>query len=260
VTPTSENAKALSAEYYRRRSQLVRARWLLATLIPFSIGLLVVFSLAEGWVVRWLLSSNLGLGGLAATFIAIVAFLAIYCVGMARVTLHMVYHIEHAGVARTAVIGAFLVAYVFVFTKLPSPQTVFPLAAGKLFSIFLFFRFWQSQLAETRLRARTLTSPRVFIVSFRAFLVSVWVVIACFLLCALGFALALASMHPVIDLDGWEGLMLLATFYFLFRIFVRNPNAHALPSFIFPRWRRSKPFNPWRATHPKEADFSQMAA
>lgn len=230
MTSTSENAKILSAEYYRRRKQLVRARWLLATLIPLSIALLVMLSLAEGWVVRWLLSSSLGTVGLLGTFAAIGAFLATYCIGMARVTLHVVYHIEHSGVARTAVIGAFLVAYIFVFTKLPSPQTVFPLAAGKLLSIFLFFRFWRSQLAEMRLRARSHASPRVFIVSFRAFLVSMWVVMACFLLCALGFALALASMHPIIDLEGWEGLMLLFTFYFLFRIFVRNPNAHALPS------------------------------
>ncbi len=229
MNPAPDNSKGLSAEYYKRRSQLVRARWLLATLIPVSIALLVTLSLAEGWVVRWLLSTPTGWGRLAAVLAGIAAFLAIYCLGMARVALHIVYHIEHAGVARTAVIAAFLVAYVFVFTKLPSPQTVLPLAAGKLLSIFLFFRFWQSQLSETRLRLRAHVSPRVFIVSLEAFLVCAWVVMACFLLCALGFALALASVHPVIEFEGWEGLMLLGTFYFLFRIFVRNPNAHALP-------------------------------
>jgi len=242
VNPVPDTVKALSAEYYRRRSQLVRARWLLATLIPTSIAFLVLLSLAEGWVVRWLLQANLSVGGLIGVFAGTAMFLGVYCVGMARVSLHIVYHIEHAGIARTAVISAFLIAYIFVFTKLPSPQTVFPLAAGKLLSIFLFFRFWQSQLAQTRLSTRAHISPRVFIVSFDAFFVCLWVVLACFLLCALGFALALASVHPIIDLEGWEGLMLLSTFYFLFRIFVRNPNAHPVPAFISPKPSRIKPF------------------
>jgi hypothetical protein len=235
MNPAQETLKVLSVEYYRRRSQLVRARWLLVTLIPTSIVFLVLLSLAEGWVVRWLLQARLEVGELVGILLGTALFLAVYCFGMARVTLHIVYHIEHSGFARTAVISAFIVAYVFVFMKLPSPQTVFPLAAGKLLSIFLFFRFWQSQLAQTRLSMRSQVSPRVFIVSFEAFLGCLWVVVACFLLCALGFALALASVHPIIDLDGWEGLMLLSTFYFLFWIFARNPNAHRIPMFIAPK-------------------------
>jgi len=227
--PPGHFARAHSADYYRRRRQLVRARWLLATILPASIGLLVVLCLAEGWALRFILLTPLPWGGLLGMCACIVLFLAIYSVSMARVALHIVYHIERSGFARTAVSVAFVIAYVFVFTKLPAPQTVLPLAAGKLFSVFLFFRFWQSQLSEARLRLRSHTPPRIFLVSRQAFLVCRWVVMACFLLCALGFALALVSVHPIIDMEGWEGLMLLGTFYFLFRIFVRNPNAYALP-------------------------------
>lgn len=226
---TAVASRARSAEYYRRRSQLVRARWLLATLVPASIALLVTLCLAETWAVRWLILTPLPLGHLTAACAAIALFLAVYCVGMARVALHIVYHIEHAGVARTAVSVAFIAAYVVVFTKVPSPQAVLPLAAAKLLSVFLFFRFWQSQLAWARLSWRTPAHApaRLFLVDFRAFLVCRWVMLACFLLCALSFALALVSVHPVIDMKGWEGLILLGTFFFLFRFFVQNPNAHA---------------------------------
>jgi hypothetical protein len=216
----------MSAEYYRRRSQLVRARLLLATLLPAAIALLVALSLVESGVVQWLTTAPFTPLSLALFTLGMAVFLFLYSLGLARVTLQIVYHTEHSGIARAVVTCAFIAAYIFVFLKLPSPQIILSLAMSKLFSVFLFFRFWQSQLSFSRLSSRYPIEARSFLLEWRAFFKCRWVVMASFLLCSLGFAMALASLHPVIQLGAWESTMLLGTFFLLFRIFAQNPNAH----------------------------------
>lgn len=216
-----------SAEYTRRKSQLVRARGWLIGLVTLSVFLLVILSVLESWTVRVLLSSPVTPFELISILVLLGFFLLTYCVVLTRVALHISYHVENARVAKTFVTTLCLLGYLFVLTVVPSPQPVIFLAASKLLSIFLCFRFWESQLNETRLQMRSQVLPRVYIVSWRAFFVSRWVIAACWLLSALGLALALVSTHPIIDLEGWEGIVLLGSFYLLFRAFVRNPNAHA---------------------------------
>jgi hypothetical protein len=43
---------------------------------------------------------------------------------------------------------------------------------------------------------------------------------------ALAFSLALVESQSVLQLQGWEGVLLLATFFCLFWVFVRNPHSH----------------------------------
>lgn len=224
---SASSARSLSAEYYKRRLQLLRARAALVTLTVASMALLLTVSLAEGWAVRFVLSSAVTRQEFAGTLGVTALVLALFCIVLARLALHISYHIEHAGIAKTIVSTAFVLVYVFVLTKLPNPQPVLFLAVSKLFAIFLFFRFWHSQLSEARLQMRMKLPPRIFLVSIHAFFVCRWVLVACWLLLALGFATALVSVHPIIDMEGWEGLSILGTFYLMFRAFVRNPNAHA---------------------------------
>lgn len=222
-----EKVSERSPEYLRRKSQLLRARIWLVSLVSLSLTLLVILSLGEAWATRILMSSPLTWFELLSVGVLIGVFLFVYCIILARMALHITYHTENARVAQTFVTTLCLVVYAFLFTYLHNPLPVVFLAASKLLAIFLFFLFWQSQLSETRLRLRSRVLPRIYIVSWKAFFVSRWVLAACWLLCALGIALALVSTHPIIELDGWEGVSLLVTFYLLFRIFVRNPNAHA---------------------------------
>lgn len=223
----STATRTLSPDYYKRRSQLLRARILLIALIPAFLSLLVGLSVAEGWIVRNLLHSSVTTPEFFLTLSVSAAFLVVHCLVLARLALQICYHIEHAGIAQTGVMTIFLLAYFAVSWNLPQLQSVIHLAVAKLLMVFLFFRFWQSQLREARLQMRMKQPPRIFLVSIHAFFVCRWVLAACWLLGALGFALALVSTHPVIELEGWEGITLLLTFYFLFRAFVRNPNAHA---------------------------------
>lgn len=226
-SPLTEKLNERSPEYIRRRNQLLRARSWLVGLVGFSLGLLIVLSIGEAWATRVLMSTPLTRIELTSLGLLTGIFQFVYCVILARMALHISYHVEHARVAQTFVTTLCLVVYAFLFTYLHNPLPVLFLAASKLLAIFLFFTFWNSQLSETRLRMRSRVLPKVYILSWRAFFVCRWVLGACWLLCALGLALALVSTHPVIEMGGVEGGSLLLTFYFLFRIFVRNPNAHA---------------------------------
>lgn len=219
--------KGLSAEYYKRRSQLARTRFLLIALVALSLVLLFALSLAEGWILRHLIAPSVTGMEFVFALILMGLFLIIYCVVLARLCLHITYHIEHAGMAQTAVTSLFLLSYVFVFIKVPNVSSVLSLVVSKLFSTLLFFRFWQSQLSEARLQMRLKTTPRIFMVSIHAFFVCRWVIVACWLLSALGLAIALAATQPTIALEVWEGFALMGTFFMLFWAFVRNPNAHA---------------------------------
>ena len=221
--------KELSYDYHRRRSQLIRARAALGVYIAAALAGLAGICLLEAWWVRWLIASRLDWGKGSFALVSIFVLVVVYCIGTARVTLHIVYHLDRAGLARNAVLFAFSLAYVFVLYKLPSPQTILPLAAGKQFAIFLFFSFWQSQVFQARVSLRSSAANVVFDLGWKSFWVCKWVLCACFLLNCLGLALAIVSVHPVIEMEGWEGVMLMGTFFFLFYIFVRNPvsNAHS---------------------------------
>lgn len=219
-------ARELSVEYKRRRAHLFRARLWLIALLTLSVISLIAISLSESWAVRILLSSPVSFFELITIAVLIVFFLLTYCIILARMALHITYHLEDARVALTLVTALFMGVYFVVWNYVPYPLPVLFLAASKILSIFLCFRFWKAQLSETRLRMRTTWLPKIYIVSWRAFFVCRWVIGACWLLSALGLALALVSTHPVIDLKGWEGIVLLGTFYFLFRAFVNNPHAH----------------------------------
>lgn len=218
--------KPLSSEYYKRKWHLIRARALLMALLSASILLLLGISVAEGWVVSSLLMPGNTSFLIFTHMFSVGLFLAVFCVVLARMALHITYHVEHARVAQTGVTTLFLLVYVFILTQLQHPQQVVYLSVSKLFSIFLFFSFWQSQLSEVRMAYKLKPPPRIFIASWKAFFVCKWVLASCWLLSALGFALALVAVHPIVDLEGWEGIALLSTFFLLFRIFVRNPHAH----------------------------------
>jgi hypothetical protein len=214
--------KALSPDYQKRRYQLMKARMLLATLLPLSLFFLAAVSMIEVWSVRELISRAMT-SERTLLFVFVIFFMVcIYCIGMARISLIVSYHIENTGWARNGVLGTFLVAYFLVFYFLPSPQTVLPLALAKLFSILLYFRFWRGQIFAARFSRRYVVTPAEFLKSSAAFWICRWVLVASFLLCLLGIALALVSVHPVIEMEGWEGFMLFLAFYSLFWVFSGN--------------------------------------
>jgi hypothetical protein len=220
-------ARAMSADYYRRRTHILRARVLVMGLLLLCMGFLLLVCIGEGWTVRFMLSQSLSFMQTGLYALAIMMVIGVYCCVLARLALYISYHLDHSKIAQALILVPFVAVYLFLFLKLTNIRAILPLATSKLFATFLFFSFWQSQMNEARIQMRLKAAPRIFIVSWHAFFVCRWVLAACWLLLTLGFALAVVSTHPVVDMEGWEGVALLGTFFLVFRAFVRNPNAHA---------------------------------
>lgn len=218
--------RSLSQEYYRRKQHVTRVRLVLVLWVAFLLLLLEGIMAAEVWALKSLLRSSLQEGAVGWTLAFICFFLLLYSLILARFSLYISYHMENARIAQTGLSAFFLGIYVVFVTAFALPiEGSLHLALGKLLTLFLFFRFWRSQLSRARLLLGTHEVPRVFLTSWPAFFRCGWVLAACWLLSALGFALGIVSAHPIIDMEGWEGVILMGTFFVMFRFFVTNPYA-----------------------------------
>lgn len=215
-----------SGDYQRRRDQLLVARALALSLVCLFLASLCGANWLESWIVRLILEGQVGLGEAIRLVFVVFVGLGLYTLVVARMTLHLTYRLERAGLAKTLIVVLLLLAYGFVLSKQQDIPVLLPLAAAKAFAVLLFFRFWDCQIRSFRLGNHGLQPSRYFLASWSAFLVGRWLFAACWLTSALGFALSLVSADPIIAMTGWESLMLLGGLYFLFRIFVRNPLAH----------------------------------
>lgn len=215
-----------SASYHRRRQNLFLAKSAALAAGGFFLLLLVTVSLVESWLVKRFAFTYTGSANFVFFLSGVGFFLFIYSLALSRLTLHFSYWLERTRTARFVVQVLFLIAYGFAITSMRDVRLLIPVAVSKIFSVFLFFRFWESQIASLRLRRRNRPQPREFLLSLKAFLICRWILMACWLLLCLGFALSLVSSDPVVDLTGWEAVLLLGGFYLLFRAFVRNQYAH----------------------------------
>lgn len=221
-----EKNRELSADYYKRKHHLFIKRVIFLFILFSSVSFLLFLSISEGFALKILLSKNFSFIEVSVILILIGIYLLAYNIILSRIYLHICYHFENKKTPSLIIMTIFIIVYLFLsFTT--EIKDIVSLGVSKLCIISLYFNFWNSQLIEARLKTRSNIIPYIYIVSWRAFFICRWVLIACWLLSSLGFALALVSSHPIIKLEGWEGLILMFTFYFLFKLFVRNPNAHA---------------------------------
>ena len=196
-------------------------------MVVLSFVLLTAVSFGEAWAV----GNALPLSEHVSDYIQLFSFLSIglfmYSFVMARLMLHMIYHMEHARLVQTSVLGGVTLCYCFIMWRSPQTAAVTFLATSKVLGMFLFSSFWKVMLLEEFWRRQNSAHvPRTYLVSWKAFFICRWVLLASWLILNLGLALALIAEHPVIQLDIWEGLILLLTFFVLFQIFAKNPNAH----------------------------------
>lgn len=219
--------RELSAEYYKRKSHLYKARMVFLLILFSSVAVLVLLSVSEKWALHVLFSYDFS-NFLSIFFLfCIFVYLLLYNILLSRIALRICYHFDNKKIPSLIIMLLFGLTYFFLSANSNEFKNILSLAVSKLAIISLYFNFWNSQLNETRLKTRSKLTPFVYLISFHAFFICRWVLIACWLLSCLGFVLALVSSHPVIHLDGWEGFILIFIFYILFRLFVRNPNAHA---------------------------------
>lgn len=222
-----DKSRELSANYYKRKQHLLKKRLAFFFILISSVTFLLFLSISEGLALKVLLSKNLSLSEISCILILIAIYLLAYNIILSRITLHICYHFNNKKIPSAIIMAIFISAYLIISINAPEVKNIISLGISKICIISLYFNFWNAQLSETRLQMRTNIIPYIFIISWHAFFICRWVLIACWLLSSLGFALALVSSHPIIKLEGWEGLLLMFTFYFLFKLFVRNPNAHA---------------------------------
>ncbi len=220
-----EKYRELSADYYKRKQHLFKKRLKFLFILFSSVSFLLFLSISEGYALKLLLSKNFSFIEISVILILISIYLLAYNIILSKIYLHICYHFENKKTPSLIIMTIFIILYL-TLSYTTGIKDIVSLGVSKLCIISLYFHFWNSQLKEARLKTRSKLIPYIFIVSWRAFFICRWVLISCWLLSSLGFALALVASHPIIKLEGWEGLILMITFYFLFKLFVRNPNAH----------------------------------
>ncbi|KAB8036244.1 hypothetical protein GCL60_15780 [Silvanigrella paludirubra] len=220
-----EKYRELSADYYKRKQHLFKKRLKFLFILFSSVSFLLFLSISEGYALKLLLSKNFSFIEISVILILISIYLLAYNIILSKIYLHICYYFENKKTPSLIIMTIFIILYL-TLSYTTGIKDIVSLGVSKLCIISLYFHFWNSQLTEARLKTRSKLIPYIFIVSWRAFFICRWVLISCWLLSSLGFALALVASHPIIKLEGWEGLILMITFYFLFKLFVRNPNAH----------------------------------
>ncbi|BBH51950.1 hypothetical protein [Fluviispira sanaruensis] len=218
--------RELSKEYYKRKHHLLKKRIIFIFILTFSVSFLLLLSISESWALKIFISKSFSISDMFVVLFFTSLYLFIYNILLSRITLHICYHFESKKIPSFIILFLFIIVYTIISYNAPEFKNILSLGLSKICIISLYFRFWVSRLSETRLKLRITKAPSIYLVSWRAFFVCRWVLVACWLLSSLGFALALVVSHPIINLEGWEGVLLMLTYYFLFSFFVRNPNAH----------------------------------
>ncbi|KAB8027745.1 hypothetical protein [Fluviispira multicolorata] len=221
-----DKSRELSAAYYKRKHHLLKKRLFFIFILTFSVLLLLLLSISESWALKILISRSFSSLGVGSVLFFTGLYLLVYNILLSRISLHICYHFENKKIPSFIIMLLFIVVYLIISFNAPEFKNIISLGVSKICIISLYFSFWVSQLSEARLKMRLTKIPSIFLVSWRSFFICKWVLIACWLLSSLGFALALVASHPIIKLEGWEGVILMLTYYFLFSFFVRNPNAH----------------------------------
>jgi hypothetical protein len=225
----------LSTDYYKRRQQLWRARIQLAVFTILLLTFLLSFHVVETWASNKMVHQSFALGETLSIMASVALFLAVYCLALARLVLHLVYFVESANVAKTSIIFIFVAVYGVFYWNDRNPLSILLLAMGKFSVTLIFFGFWTNILSQLRWLRLTSGQSKSILLDTHSFFVCGWVLVASWLILNLGFALSIVSRHPVLNLSGWEGMALIGVFFILFNAFAKNPSAHFNPSKRFPK-------------------------
>jgi hypothetical protein len=205
--------------------RLMRARAFVFFAIPALVCAIALMCLLEVTFLEFLLATTkepLKFVGVFTIAIGLMLFLSI---ALSLLCLQLTEAAQAAGLAETAVFVLFAVLYASVARQSLLQPLLF-LVSGKILVTLLLARFWHAKFRDFRMRFKSKPTVRFFMEKAGRFFSCAWVVLACWFMKALAFSLALVESQSVLQLQGWEGVLLLATFFCLFWVFVRNPHAH----------------------------------
>lgn len=206
-------------------ARLIRARTFLFIVIPALVCAVALMCFVEVAGLQVLFAEPVNPLRFAMIFTSVVVLLLLMSFALSLLCLYLTDAAQAAGLAETAVLILFAAAYASV-ARQSLLQPLLYLVCGKIMVTVLLARFWHAKFREHRMRYREKPSARFFVERRRRFFSCAWVVVGSWFITALAFTLALVESQNLLQLQGWEGLLLLATFFCLFWIFVRNPHSH----------------------------------
>lgn len=205
----------------------IRRAWALIFLVlPVLFSVLAGMCLLEVWFLRVLIDMANQPLIFALVFSSSLLMLFVLIFTLAILCLQLTESARAAGLAETFVIIILAVSYALI----PRQQLLQPLvflATGKILVTILFARFWHAKFRVFRMRYGFSPPARYYLKNTPHFLSCKWVLLGSWFISILAFALALVVSQTFLEMQGWEGLGLLLTFFALFWIFVRNPHAHS---------------------------------
>lgn len=188
------------------------------------MSLIVALSFFETWYLNYFIDSYMFVSDaiFSILYAALLLFissliLCVLCLSLATV-------IASTSRLQLVIPTVMLISYALLPHLLTAQSLVF-LASGKVLSSVLLVRFWHAKFRVFRMRYRQTPTARMYLISFKRLLECRWVLIGTWLLSNLAFSLALVVQQTVLELQGWEGLLILLTFFGLFWVFIRNPNS-----------------------------------
>jgi hypothetical protein len=231
-----------SAEYARRKKQIIKSRFVLSIVLVSLVMLILSLSVLEWYTLFDLLDQNLSVGKLLKGVGSYILFSFLFSICLARISLHIVYFFEHARIAFAVFSFLFCVLYFIAWRQFADVISLFYLGISKVTSLILCLRFWDMLLSELRLQTRLEQAlqtkvggdrlqklkwaqkiPKDFLKKWRDFATCKWVVVGCLFLNVLGFVMALCSHASIGLIQNWEGLVLIALYFSVYFVFLRNP-------------------------------------
>jgi hypothetical protein len=235
-----------SSDYSRRRKQIIKARILLMIVLLSLVVLVLGLSVLEWYTLFNILDEQTSVRVFLEGIFAYIIFSFLISVCISRISLHVVYFFEHAKVALAFFSVIFCVMYFFTWTQFSDGISLLYLGVSKVSSFILCLRFWDMLLSELRLQTRLEQAlqaqnsdelnkdglqklkwaqkiPKDFLRNWRDFSVCKWVTVGCLFLNLLGFVMAMCSHSSIGLIQGWDGLVLIALYFSVFLVFLRNP-------------------------------------
>jgi hypothetical protein len=196
-----------------------------AIILMVLVALIISLSSLEAWYLNHLLDSYAHAGGTLFSFLGAVALLFLSGFALCILCLKLAAVVPSTGFMQLVTPIVMLVSYLLIPKVLP-PQPLIFLATGKVLSSLLLIRFWQAKFRVFRMRHGQSPTASLYLLKMKNFLECRWVLVGTWLLSNLAFALAMVVQQTILEMQGWEGLALMFTFFGLFWVFIRNPNAH----------------------------------
>lgn len=194
-------------------------------LLIVLVALIIALSFLEAWYLNRLLDTYAHVGGALLSFFGAVALLFLSGLALCFLCLKLAATVPATGFMQLVTPIVMLVSYSLIPNFLP-PQPLIFLASGKVLSSVLLVRFWQAKFRVFRMQHGQSPTASLYMLNMANFLECRWVLIGTWLLSNLAFALAMVVQQTILEMQGWEGLALMLTFFALFWVFIRNPNAH----------------------------------